>query len=86
VVAFVAYDMRQAALAYFGINPSKPAVEFENRLRKRRYWRYPIPRLNYAPTASEARTSVDTVDSSDGRSVLRGSVTLDYRTTTVSWC
>ena len=32
LVAFVAYDMRHAALAYLGINPTKPAVEFEIRL------------------------------------------------------
>ncbi len=30
--AFVAYDMHHAALAYLGLNPSKPAVEFEIRL------------------------------------------------------
>jgi hypothetical protein len=34
LVAFVAYDMRHAALAYLGINPSKSAVEFEIRLPK----------------------------------------------------
>ncbi len=34
LLAFVAYDMRHAALAYLGINPSKPAVEFEIRLPK----------------------------------------------------
>jgi hypothetical protein len=32
LLAFVAYDMRHAALAYLGINPAKPAVEFEIRL------------------------------------------------------
>ena len=32
LLAFVAYDMRHAALAYLGINPTKPAVEFEIRL------------------------------------------------------
>jgi high-affinity Fe2+/Pb2+ permease len=32
LVAFVAYDMRHAALSVLGINPSKPAVEFEIRL------------------------------------------------------
>src|SRR3981081_2925459 len=32
LLAFVASDMRHAALAYLGINPSKPAVEFEIRL------------------------------------------------------
>ena len=34
VLTFVAYDMRQAALAYLGINPARPAVEFEIRLPK----------------------------------------------------
>jgi hypothetical protein len=34
LIAFVASDMRHAALAYLGINPSKPAVEFEIRLPK----------------------------------------------------
>ncbi|MCP3469375.1 hypothetical protein NLM33_03425 [Bradyrhizobium sp. CCGUVB1N3] len=30
--AFVAYDMPHVALAYLGLNPSKPAAEFEIRL------------------------------------------------------
>ena len=34
LLAFVVYDMRHAALAYLGINPAKPAVEFEIRLPK----------------------------------------------------
>jgi hypothetical protein len=34
LLAFVAYDMRHAAFAYLGINPTKPAVEFEIRLPK----------------------------------------------------
>jgi hypothetical protein len=32
LLAFVAYDMRHAALAYLGINPAKPGAEFEIRL------------------------------------------------------
>jgi hypothetical protein len=32
ILAFAAYDMRHAALAYLGINPTKPAVEFDIRL------------------------------------------------------
>jgi hypothetical protein len=31
LMAFVASDLRHAALAYFGIRPSKPVVEFEIR-------------------------------------------------------
>ena len=34
LLAFVISDMRQAALAYLGVNPAKPAVEFEIRLPK----------------------------------------------------
>ena len=82
LVAFVAYDMRHAALAVLGINPSKPAVEFEIRL--------PTAALSaISDTQVELHTDRNqklaqmsaTLDSSAGRSVLRGSVTLDYRTT-----
>jgi len=34
LLAFAISDMRQAALAYLGLNPAKPAVEFEIRLPK----------------------------------------------------
>ena len=34
LAAFVISDMRSAALAYLGLNPAKPAVEFEIRLPK----------------------------------------------------
>src|SRR5262249_19169602 len=34
LAAFVAYDMRHAAQAYLGLNPSKPAIEFEIRMPK----------------------------------------------------
>jgi hypothetical protein len=34
LLAFVISDMRQAALAYLGVNPAKPAAEFEIRLPK----------------------------------------------------
>ncbi len=82
LLAFVVSDMRHAALAYLGINASKPAVEFEIRL----------PR---AAAAAAADTQVELhtdrnqklaqvqgtlATDSDGRSVLRGSVALDYRT------
>ena len=33
-LAFAAYDMRNAALAYLGINPAKPATGFEMRWPK----------------------------------------------------
>lgn len=82
LVAFVAYDMRQATFTYLGINPSKRAVEFEIRL--------PTAALS---AGSETQVELHTdrnqrlaqmspaLASSDGRSVLRGAVTLDYRTT-----
>ena len=81
--AFVAYDMRHAALAYLGINPTKPAVEFEIRLPK-------AALSEVADTQVELRTDRNqklaqlqgALASGDvGRSVLKGSVALDYRTT-----
>ena len=35
LLAFIAYDLRHAALAYLSIKPIKPAVEFEIRVPKR---------------------------------------------------
>jgi hypothetical protein len=81
--AFVAYDMRHAALAYLGINPTKPAVEFEIRLPK-------AALSDVADTQVELRTDRNQklaklqgalASGNDGRSVLKGSVVLDYRTT-----
>src|ERR1700680_3566002 len=34
LLAFVVYDTRHAGLAYLGINPAKPSIEFEIRLPK----------------------------------------------------
>ena len=83
LLAFVAYDMRHAALAYLGINPTKPAIEFEIRL--------PTAALSeVADSQVELRTDRNQklaqlqgalASSNDGRSVLKGSVVLDYRTT-----
>jgi hypothetical protein len=83
LVAFVAHDMRHAALAYLGINPTKPAVEFEIRLPK-------AALSDVADTQVELRTDRNQklaqlqgalASDDDGRSVLKGSVALDYRTT-----
>jgi hypothetical protein len=83
LIAFVIYDMRHAALAYLGINPTKPAVEFEIRLPK-------AALTTVADTQVELRTDRNQklaqvqdalAATSDGRSVLKGTVTLDYRTT-----
>jgi len=81
--AFVAYDVRHAALAYLGINPTKPAVEFEIRLPQ-------AALSDVADTQVELRTDRNQklaqlqgalASGDDGRSVLKGSVALDYRTT-----
>jgi len=82
LVAFVAYDMRQAALAYLGINPSKPAVEFEIRLPKAVLSAISDTQVELHTDRNQKLAQMSgALDSSDGRSVLRGSVTLDYRTT-----
>jgi hypothetical protein len=38
LLAFVAYDMRQAALAYLGIDTARPAIEFDIRLPNAVSW------------------------------------------------
>ena len=86
LLAFVASDMRHAAFAYLGINPAKPAVEFEIRLPKE-------AAKAAAATVGDTQVELHTdrnqrlaqvqralATDSDGRSVLRGSVALDYRT------
>jgi hypothetical protein len=83
LLAFVVYDVRHAALDYLGINPLRPAVEFEIRLPK-------AALTAIADTQVELRTDRNQklaqmqdalAATADGRSVLRGTVTLDYRTT-----
>src|ERR1700730_5187919 len=82
LVAFVAYDMRQAALAYIGINPSKPAVEFEIRLPKAALSAISDTQVELHTDRNQKLAQMSgALDSSDGLSVLKGSVTLDYRTT-----
>ncbi len=82
LVAFVAYDMRQAALAYLGINPSKPAVEFEIRLPKAALSAISETQVELHTDRNQKLAQMSgALDSSDGLSVLKGSVTLDYRTT-----
>ncbi|WP_296518782.1 acriflavin resistance protein [Rhodopseudomonas sp.] len=83
LLAFAASDMRHAALDYLGINPNKPAVEFEIRLP-------PAAALAAATGDTQIELHTDrnqtiaqlkAVGSSDaGRNILRGSVPLDFRT------
>jgi hypothetical protein len=82
LLAFVAYDMRQAALAYLGINPSKPAVEFEIRLPKAALSAISDTQVELHTDRNQKLAQLSgALDSSDGHRVLRGSVSLDYRTT-----
>jgi hypothetical protein len=52
--AFAAYDMRHAALAYLGLNPSKPAVEFEIRMPRDTLAPLPTARSSCTPTATRS--------------------------------
>jgi hypothetical protein len=83
LTAFVAYDMRHAALAYLGINPAKPAVEFEIRLPKAALSAVADTQVELRTDRNQKLAKVQDalVSTPDGRSVLRGTVTLDYRTT-----
>ena len=83
LLAFVVSDMRQAALAYLGLNPAKPAVEFEIRLPKATLTTAADSQVELLTDRNQKLAKVlEALDSTDdGRSLLRGTVTLDYRTT-----
>jgi len=83
LLAFVISDMRHAALAYLGINPSKPAVEFEIRLPKASLSAVADTQVELLTDRNQKLAQVeDTLaPTADGRSILKGTVTLDYRTT-----
>jgi hypothetical protein len=82
LLAFAATDMRHAALAYLGINPSKPAVEFEIRLPKAALSAMTDTQVELHTDRNQKLAQVSgALDSTDGSTVLKGSVTLDYRTT-----
>jgi hypothetical protein len=83
LLAFVAYDMRHAALAYLGINPAKPAVEFEIRLPRAALSAVADTQVELHTDRNQTLAEVQgtLASSADGRGVLRGSVRLDYRTT-----
>jgi len=83
LLAFVAYDMRHAALAYLGINPAKPAVEFEIRLPMKAVSAVTDTQIELHTDRNQALAQVQNLLAldSEGRSVLRGSVPLAYRTT-----
>jgi hypothetical protein len=82
LLAFVAYDMRHAALAYLGINPTKPAVEFEIRLPTATASTMADTQIELLTDRNQTLAKVGALSSDqDGRSVLKGSVPLEYRTT-----
>lgn len=83
LVSFVVYDMRHAALAYLGINPAKPSVEFEIRLPKATLTEIADTQVELLTDRNQKLANVQDALAAtpDGRSVLKGTVTLDYRTT-----
>jgi hypothetical protein len=83
LLAFVAYDMRHAAFAYLGINASSPAVEFEIRLPKAALSDIADTQIELHTDRNQALAALQgaLAPDGDGRSVLKGSVALDYRTT-----
>ena len=83
LLAFVISDMRHAALAYLGINPAKPAVEFEIRLPKAALSAVADTQVELLTDRNQKLAQVEQALAStpDGRNVLKGTVTLDYRTT-----
>ena len=83
LLAFVISDMRNAALAYLGINPAKPAVEFEIRLPKAALSAVANTQVELLTDRNQKLAQVEDAlaVAADGRNILRGTVTLDYRTT-----
>jgi hypothetical protein len=83
LVAFVATDMRHAALAYLGINPASPAVEFEIRLPQASVSAIADTQVELHTDRNQTLAQMQgaTATDGDGLSVIRGSVQLDYRTT-----
>ena len=83
LLAFVAHDMRDAALTYLGLNPSKPQVEFEIRLPKAAATAVADTQIELHTDRNQrlAQIERELAPGDDGRSVLRGWVPLDFRTT-----
>ncbi|HEV7601374.1 MAG TPA: acriflavin resistance protein [Bradyrhizobium sp.] len=85
LLGFVAYDMRHAAFDYLGINSAKPAVEFEIRLPNAAALAVMAGgtqiELHTDKNQTLAKLREGLASTEDGRTVLRGSVPLDFRTT-----
>lgn len=82
LLAFVISDMRHAAFAYLGINPSKPAVEFEIRLPGGAASAIGNTQIELHTDRNQTLAQVQAAPGSDenGRSIIRGSVPLKFRT------
>src|ERR1700710_56589 len=85
LLAFTAYDLRHAAFDYLGINSAKSAVEFEIRLPDAAALAVaagtPQIELHTDKNQTLAKVREGLASTEDGRTVLRGSVPLDFRTT-----
>jgi F0F1-type ATP synthase membrane subunit c/vacuolar-type H+-ATPase subunit K len=81
--AFVAYDIRHAAQAYLGIIATEPAVEFEIRMPSTAVSAVVDAQVELRTNRNQALARVQDAlaPGGEGRSVLRGSVPLGYRTT-----
>ena len=81
LLAFVAYDMRHAALAYLGLNPTKPAVEFEIRMPREILTAVSDSQVELHTGRNQTLALIDGLsDLADGRALLRGAVPLKHRT------
>ncbi len=83
LLAFVVSDMRHAALAYLGINPAKPAIEFEIRLPKSALTAIANSQVELLTDRNQKLAKIENAPAAaqDGRVILKGTVMLDYRTT-----
>nr|WP_291867847.1 acriflavin resistance protein [Bradyrhizobium sp.] len=83
LLAFVAWDTRHAAQAYLGINAAKPVVEFEIRLPRAALASVSDSQVELVTDRNQklARMQAALASDGNGRTVITGSVTLDYRTT-----
>jgi hypothetical protein len=82
LLGFAAHDMRHATEAYLGLNPTKSAVEFEIRMPNTAVAAVADTQVELRTDRNQAlATMQDALAPADaGRSVLRGSVPLDYHT------
>jgi hypothetical protein len=82
LLVFVASDMRHAALAYLGINASKPAIEFEIRVPQAILSTMSDTQVELHTDRNQTLARLEgSENAGDGRGVLRGVVAIDYRTT-----